>query len=44
MGAQEDEVYDMQFGEAFAAQALDPNDRRSVLRDDYAMEIADMDE
>ncbi len=43
-GVQEDEAYDMQFGEAFEAQALDPNDRRSVLRDDYAMEIADMDE
>lgn len=37
---QEDELYDKQFGEAFAAQALDPNDRRSVLRDDYALEIA----
>lgn len=41
---EEDELYDKQFGEAFAAQALDPNDRRSVLRDDYALEIADMDE
>lgn len=38
--AQEDELYDMQFGEAFAAQALDPNDKRNVLRDDYALEIA----
>ena len=37
---QEDEIYDKQFGEAFAAQALDPNDRRNVLRDDYALEIA----
>lgn len=41
---EEDELYDLQFGEAFEAQALDPNDRRSVLRDDYAIEIADMDE
>ncbi len=38
--AQEDELYDLQFGEAFAAQAMDPNDRRNVLRDDYALEIA----
>ena len=37
---QEDELYDMQFGEAFAAQALNPNDRRNVMRDDYALEIA----
>jgi hypothetical protein len=37
---QEDEIYDKQFGQAFAAQALDPNDRRNVLRDDYALEIA----
>jgi ferredoxin len=41
---EEDELYDKQFGEAFAAQALDPNDRRNVLRDDFALEIADMDE
>lgn len=37
---QEDELYDLQFGEAFAAQAMDPNDRKNVLRDDYALEIA----
>ena len=37
---QEDEIYDKQFGEAFAAQALDPSDWRNVLRDDYALEIA----
>ena len=40
---QEDEVYDLQFGQAFAEQATDPN-ARSVLRDDFALEIADMDE
>ena len=42
--AQEDEIYDKQFGEAFAQQALNPNDRQSVMRDDFALEIADMDE
>lgn len=41
---EEDEVYDMQFGEAFEAMATNPNDKRNVLRDDYALEIADMDE
>lgn len=39
----EDEVYDLQFGEYFAAQALDPN-APTIDRDDYALEIAQMDE
>jgi len=39
----EDEVYDLQFGGVFAASALDPNGEY-VLRDDYALEIAQMDE
>ena len=38
-----DEVYDMQFGEAFAALATDKN-APSVLRDDLALEIAAGDE
>lgn len=42
--AQEDEVYDLQFGNAFAEQAVDPRNGRTVLRDDFALEIADMDE
>ncbi|EFJ52141.1 Apoferredoxin [Volvox carteri f. nagariensis] len=39
----EDEIYDLQFGQYFAAQALDP-DAESVSRDDYALSIANMDE
>ena len=38
-----DEVYEMQFGEAFAALATDPN-APSILRDDLALEIAAGDE
>ena len=40
----EDEVYDLQFGRVFAEQATNPADRRFVKRDDYAIELADMDE
>jgi len=40
---EEDEVYDIQFGAAFAAQAMDPS-AASIARDDYALELADMDE
>ncbi|GLI69019.1 hypothetical protein VaNZ11_013558 [Volvox africanus] len=39
----EDEIYDLQFGRYFAAQALDPG-ADSVARDDYALSIANMDE
>ncbi|PNH12374.1 Ferredoxin-A [Tetrabaena socialis] len=39
----EDEIYELQFGKYFAAQALDP-DLPSVARDDFALEIANMDE
>jgi ferredoxin len=39
----EDEVYDLQFGRYFAQQALDKN-ATSVERDDFALEIAQMDE
>ncbi len=39
----EDEVYDLQFGRYFAQQALNPN-APSVERDDFALEIAQMDE
>ena len=41
--ADEDEVYDLQFGDAFAARATDP-DGPGVERDDFALEIANMDE
>eukprot|EP00199_Chlamydomonas_sp_CCMP681_P007079 CAMPEP_0119106200 /NCGR_PEP_ID=MMETSP1180-20130426/3960_1 /TAXON_ID=3052 ORGANISM="Chlamydomonas cf sp, Strain CCMP681" /NCGR_SAMPLE_ID=MMETSP1180 /ASSEMBLY_ACC=CAM_ASM_000741 /LENGTH=295 /DNA_ID=CAMNT_0007091471 /DNA_START=131 /DNA_END=1018 /DNA_ORIENTATION=- len=40
----EDEVYELQFGESFAQQALDPSNPGSVKRDDWALEIANMDE
>eukprot|EP00878_Enallax_costatus_P000816 GHUV01000941.1.p1 GENE.GHUV01000941.1~~GHUV01000941.1.p1 ORF type:complete len:237 (+),score=57.03 GHUV01000941.1:222-932(+) len=39
----EDAVYDLQFGRYFAQQALDKN-ASSVERDDFALEIAQMDE
>eukprot|EP00775_Hariotina_reticulata_P010368 gene10368-10526_t len=39
----EDEVYQLQFGRSFAAQALNPN-AASIERDDFALEIAQMDE
>ena len=40
----EDEVYDLQFGASFAAQAVDPRNSASIERDDWALEIANMDE
>ncbi|KAK9824561.1 hypothetical protein WJX72_011315 [[Myrmecia] bisecta] len=40
---EEDEVYDLQFGKAFAEQATSPIST-SVMRDDFALELADMDE
>jgi len=39
----EEEVYMMQFGKSFADMALDKN-APSIVRDDFALEIADMDE
>lgn len=39
----EDEVYDLQFGHSFEAQALNKHNE-SVDRDDFAFELADMDE
>lgn len=39
----EDEVYDLQFGRHFAAAALDPQGD-AIERDDFALEIAQMDE
>lgn len=39
----EDEVYDLQFGQSFEKQALNP-ELGSIERDDYAIEIANMDE
>mmetsp|Transcript_27361 Transcript_27361/g.68745 ORF Transcript_27361/g.68745 Transcript_27361/m.68745 type:complete len:323 (-) Transcript_27361:71-1039(-) len=40
---EEDEVYELQFGRAFDRQATDPN-AASIERDDFALEIANMDE
>jgi len=40
---EEDEVYDLQFGRSFQEAALDPNSPW-VERDDFALEIAQMDE
>ncbi|GFH26310.1 2Fe-2S ferredoxin-type domain-containing protein [Haematococcus lacustris] len=40
----EDEVYELQFGEYFAKQALDPTNAVNIERDDYALSIANMDE
>lgn len=42
--ADEDEVYDIQFGEAFQRMAVDPTNKDFVERDDFALELADMDE
>jgi ferredoxin len=39
----EEEVYMKQFGKSFAELAMDKN-ASSVFRDDFALEIADMDE
>ena len=41
---EEDEVYDLQFGKAFAERAVDYRNRDAVVRDDFALELADMDE
>lgn len=41
---EEDEIYDMQFGHVFNEQAVDPKNRRFVERDDFALEVANMDE
>lgn len=41
--AGEDEVYDLQFGAQFDEAATNPNGA-AVMRDDFALEIANMDE
>lgn len=41
---EEDEVYDQQFGQYFAQFAMDPSNRATIERDDFALEIANMDE
>lgn len=41
---EEDEVYDLQFGASFAQQAVDPYNSETIERDDWALEIANMDE
>lgn len=38
-----DEVYDIQFGKAFEKYALQKN-AKNIKRDDYALELAEMDE
>ena len=40
---EEDEIYDRQFGDIFADQATRPGGN-SILRDDFAIELAQMDE
>ena len=40
----EDELYDLQFGDSFQQQAVNPNNRAFVERDDFALEVANMDE
>lgn len=42
--AEEDEVYDLQFGDVFESRATDPSRAESVERDPFALEIANMDE
>ena len=44
LAVQEDELYDLQFGNSFQKQAVDPNNREFVERDDFALEVANMDE
>ena len=41
---EEDEIYDLQFGDIFQQQAVDPKNKNFVERDDYALEVANMDE
>lgn len=41
---EEDEIYDMQFGHVFNEQAVDPSNKKFIERDDYALEVANMDE
>lgn len=40
----EDEVYDLQFGRSFEERAVNPFNKDAVERDDFALEIANMDE
>ena len=40
----EDELYDLKFGNSFQKRAVDPNNREFVERDDFALEVANMDE
>jgi len=40
----EDEIYEKQFGKYFTEFALNYKNNPNVLRDDFALEIADMDE
>ena len=38
------QVYDLQFGAAFDRLATDPSNSDAIERDDFALEIANMDE
>jgi hypothetical protein len=37
-------VYDLQFGKVFAERAVGPQAQEFIERDDFALEIANMDE
>ena len=41
---EEDEIYDLQFGHVFDEQAVDPRNKKFIERDDFALEVANMDE
>lgn len=42
--ADEDEVYDLQFGDVFGERATDPSNGESIEKDPFALEVAFYDE
>jgi len=42
--AEEDEVYDLQFGDVFGERATDPSNGESIEKDPFALEVAFYDE
>lgn len=42
--AEEDEVYDLQFGDVFGERATDPENGESIEKDPFALEVAFYDE
>ena len=42
--AEEDEVYDLQFGDVFGERATDPSNAESIEKDPFALEVAFYDE